>query len=172
MSDENYDEWRKKSEKRQTREARITSTKPSFSLSKPQVTITVTLESPYLRIPSKTYPATTILSYPLLHLNDEILWSFPSHYHCCNSFVFRFLFHHTAAVIYVVFPLSPPLPPPPPPTWFSFRPPFSTTPQRLCCLLFPIVCRSFLLPHTPLRLCSLHLPTTVTTTMLLSSFLL
>lgn len=99
MSDENYDEWWKKSEKRQTREARITSTKPSFNLSKPQVTITVTLESPYLRIPSKTYPATTILSYPLPHLNDAILWSFPSHYHCCNSLVFRFLFHHTATVM-------------------------------------------------------------------------
>ena len=99
MSDENYDEWWKKSEKRQTREARITSTKPSFNLSKPWVTITETLESPYLRIPSKTYPATTILSYLLLHLNDAILWSFPSHYHCCNSLVFRFLFHHTATVM-------------------------------------------------------------------------
>ena len=57
------------------------------------------MESPYSQIPSRTYPATTILSYPLLHLNDAILWSFPSHYHCCNSLVFRFLFHHTATVM-------------------------------------------------------------------------
>ena len=59
--------------------------KPSLNLCKPQLTISVTLESRYLRIPSKTYTATTILSYPPLHLNDAILLSFLPHYRYCNS---------------------------------------------------------------------------------------